>query len=130
MFISPSAPKSNTVTFQRYHKINMQSLRCDLAKCSFVASPGNTVNALYEQYTRDLSGLLDKHNPMVSQTFIKRPLIGFLTPTYKLKRSVTSSNGSGTKTSLHKIGLDSTPDCLVQATDHQGQIQLLEKSNQ
>ena len=41
--VSPSAPKSNTVTFRRYHKITMQSLMCDLANCSFVASPGSTV---------------------------------------------------------------------------------------
>ena len=54
--VSPSAPKSNTVTFWTYHKINMQSLRCDLAHCSFVASPGSTVSAFYEQYIRDLRG--------------------------------------------------------------------------
>ena len=64
--LSPSAPKSNTVTFRRYHKINMQSRMCDLAKCSFVASPGSTVSAIYEQYIQDLSGLLDKHAPMVT----------------------------------------------------------------
>ena len=44
--LSPSAPTSNTVTFRRYQKINMQSLLCDLANCSFVASPGSTVSAL------------------------------------------------------------------------------------
>ena len=69
--VSPSAPKSNTVTFRRYHKINMQSLMCNLANCSFVASPSSTVRALYEEYIRYLSGLLDKHAPTVTRTFTK-----------------------------------------------------------
>ena len=70
-FISPSAPKSNTVTFRRYPKIKVQSLGCDLANDSFVTSPGSKVSAFYEQYTRDLSGLLNKHAPMFSLTFTK-----------------------------------------------------------
>ena len=58
-FISPSARKSNIDTFQWYHKIKMQSLRCDLDCCLFVTSLDSTPSALYEQYTKDLSGLLD-----------------------------------------------------------------------
>ena len=69
--LSPSAPKSNTVTFRRYPKINMQSLMCYLTNCSFAASPGSPGSALYEQHIRDLSGLLDKHAPTVTQTFTK-----------------------------------------------------------
>ena len=65
-FIRPSVPKLNTAAFRRYHKIKMQSLRCNLANCSFISSPGSTVSALYEQYTRNLSSLFDKHAPMVS----------------------------------------------------------------
>ena len=61
-----TARGTNTVTLLWYHKINMQSLRSDLANCSFVTCPGNTVGALNEQYTRNLSGLLNKHAPMVS----------------------------------------------------------------
>ena len=94
--LSPSAPKSNTVTFWRYHKINMQNLMCDLANCSFVASPGSTVSALYEQYIKDLSGLLDKRAPTVTRT-----LVGYQTPTYRLKLSGVNLRGSGGKTSLH-----------------------------
>ena len=89
--LSPSAPKSNTVTFRRYHKINMQSLLCDLANCSFVASPGSTVSALYEQYIRDLSG----------EPLPKGPQVGYQTPTYRLKLSGVNLRGSGGKTSLH-----------------------------
>ena len=64
-------PKSNTVTFRRYRKISMQGLLCDFTNCLFVASPGCTISALYEQYTKDLSGLLDKHTPIVTRTFTK-----------------------------------------------------------
>ena len=85
--LSPSAPKSNTVTFRRYHKINMQSLLCDLANCSFDASPGSTVSALYEQYIRDLSGLLDKHAPTVTRTFTKGAA-GWLSDTYLQAKTV------------------------------------------
>ena len=85
--LSPSAPKSNTVTFRRYHKINMQSLMCDLANCSFVASPGSTVSALYEQYIRDLSVLLDKHAPTITRTFTKGAA-GWLSDTYLQAKAV------------------------------------------
>ena len=85
--VSPSAPISNTVTFQRYHKINMQNLMCDLPNCSFVASSGSTVSALYEQYIRDLSGLLDKHAPTVTRTFTKG-VTGWLSDTYLQAKAV------------------------------------------
>ena len=62
-FISPSAPKSNTV--KRYHNINKKGLMFELPKFSFSTTPSRTVSALYEQYTRDLSGLLDKYAPTV-----------------------------------------------------------------
>ena len=86
-FASPTAPKSNTITFRRYHKINMQSLICDLEKCSFVASPGSTVSALHDQYTRDLSNLLDKHAPLVIRTFTKGAA-GWLSDTYLQAKAV------------------------------------------
>ena len=84
---SPSAPKSNTFTFRRYHKINMRTRMCDLANCSFVASPGSTVSALHEQYIRDLSGLLDKHAPTVTRTFTKGAA-GWLSDTYLQAKAV------------------------------------------
>ena len=65
----------------------MQSLICHLANCSFVASPGSTVSALYEQYIRDLSGLLDKHAPMVTRTFTKEAA-GWLSDTYLQAKAV------------------------------------------
>ena len=65
----------------------MQSLLCDLANCPFVASPGSTVSALYEQYIRDLSGLLDKHAPTVTRTFTKGAA-GWLSDTYLQAKAV------------------------------------------
>ena len=85
----------------------MQSLMCDLENCSFVACPGSTVSALHDQYTRDLSNLLDKHAPLVTRTFTKGAA-GWLSDTYLQAKAVRRQlNGSGRKTSLHKIGLDS-----------------------
>ena len=43
----------------------MDCLRSDLENCSFVKCPGNTASVLYEQYTKDLKELLDKHAPEV-----------------------------------------------------------------
>ena len=60
---------------------------CDLAHCSFVASPGSTVSALYEQYIRDLSGLLDKHAPTVTRNFTKEAA-GWLSDTYLQAKAV------------------------------------------
>ena len=55
--------QANRVTYRRYHKINMDSLHNDLSNSSFVACPGDTAKKLYDQYTNDLSNLLDKHAP-------------------------------------------------------------------
>ena len=65
----------------------MQSLMCDLEKCSFVASPGSTVSALHDQYTRDLSNLLDKHAPLVTRIFTKGAA-GWLSDTYLQAKAV------------------------------------------
>ena len=72
-FTNPSVPRSKTVIFRRFHRINMDCFRSDLANYSFVKCPGNTASVLYEQYTKDLKDLLDKHAPEVSCTFIKGP---------------------------------------------------------
>ena len=37
----------------------MDTLRHDMSNCSFVACPGDTAKKLYDQYTNDLSNLLD-----------------------------------------------------------------------
>ena len=43
-FINPSVPRSKTVTFRRFHRINMDCFRSELANCLFVKWPGNTAS--------------------------------------------------------------------------------------
>ena len=64
--ITPNS-QANRVTYRIYHKINMDTLCNDLSNCSFVACPGDTAKILYDQYTNDLSNLLDKHAPEVTR---------------------------------------------------------------
>ena len=70
-FDVPPALTTKTVTFKRYNKINMTSLRNDLLKSSFVSCPGTTIGSIFHQYTHDLSGLLDKHAPQITRNFHK-----------------------------------------------------------
>ena len=49
----------------------MDSFWTDLAMCTFVKCRCNTASVLYEQHTKYLNDLLDKHAPEVSGTFIK-----------------------------------------------------------
>ena len=57
----------------------MDTLRNDFSDCSFVACPGDTAKKLYDQYTNDLSNLLDKH--------AKEPA-KWLSDTYKNAKSI------------------------------------------
>ena len=86
---TPITPNSqaNRVTYTRYHKINMDTLRNDLSNCSFVACPGDTAKKLYDQYTNDLSNLLDKHAPEVTRCLAKEPA-KWLSDTYKNAKSI------------------------------------------
>ena len=86
-FTNPSLPRSKTVTFRRFHRINKDCFRSDLANCLFVKCPGNTASVLYEQYTKDLKDLLDKHAPEMSHTFIKGPA-KWLSDSYLLAKAV------------------------------------------
>ena len=79
--------QANRVTYRRYHKINMDILRNDLSNCSFVACPGDTAKKLYDQYTNNLSNLLDKHAPKVSRCLAKEPA-KWLSDTYKNAKSI------------------------------------------
>ena len=79
--------QANRVTYRRYHKINMDTLLNDLSNCSFVACPGDTAKKLYDQYTNDLSNLLDKHAPKVTRCLAKEPA-KWLSDTYKNAKSI------------------------------------------
>ena len=65
----------------------MGTLRNDLSNCSFVACPGDTAKKLYDQYTNDLSNLLDKHAPEVTRCLAKEPA-KWLSDTYKNAKSI------------------------------------------
>ena len=84
--ITPNS-QANRVTYRRYHKINMDTLRNDLSNCAFVACPGETAKILYDQYTNDLSNLLDKHAPEVTRCLAKEPA-KWLSDTYKNAKSI------------------------------------------
>ena len=105
-FTKSSIPKSRNVTFPRYHKIKMDSLRSDLANCSFVKCPGNTASVLYEQYINDLNNLLDKHTLRCLALSSKVLLNGSQILICWQRLSGTSSNAYGTRINHHKIELD------------------------
>ena len=84
--ITPNS-QANRVTYGRYNKIIMDTLRNDLSNCSFVACPGDTAKILYDQDTNDLSNLLDKHAPEVTRCLAKEPA-KWLSDTYKNAKSI------------------------------------------
>ena len=65
----------------------MDTLRNDLSNCSFVACPGDTAKKLYDQYTNDLSNLLDKHAPEVTRCLANEPA-KWISDTYKNAKSI------------------------------------------
>ena len=64
-FACPGIPKVDSISYRRYHKINMQSFCEDLTNTSFVISPASTAADLYDQYISDLGGVLDRHAPLI-----------------------------------------------------------------
>ena len=83
--VNPPSNKEKVVTYRRYHKID--SLCKDLGNCSFVRRPGDIVSVLCEQYLGDLSILLDKHAPLVTQTSTKQAT-GWLSDSYRLAKNI------------------------------------------
>ena len=66
-FACPAIPKVDSISYCRYHKINMHIFWEDLAHTSSVTSPTNTTADLNDQYISDLGGLLDKHALLICQ---------------------------------------------------------------
>ena len=62
----PAIPKVDSISYHRYHKINMQSFCDDLANTSFNTS-ASTAADLYDQYICDLGGVLDMYAPLLCQ---------------------------------------------------------------
>ena len=97
----PTTAKSqaNGVTYRRYHKINMDTLRNDLSNCSFVACLGDTAKKLYDQYTNDLSNLLDKLQRLLA-ILPRSQQSGYQIPTKMPNPFDDSLNASGVKRKL------------------------------
>ena len=86
-FACPAIPKVDSISYRRYHKINMQSFCEDLANTSFVTSPASTAADLYYQYISDLGGVLDRHAPLISRK-TKKTLAGWLCDSYRRAKSI------------------------------------------
>ena len=72
----PAISKVDSISYCRYHKINMQSFCEVLANTSFVTSPASTAADLYDQYISDLGGVLDRHAPLICGRARKHQLDG------------------------------------------------------
>ena len=64
-FAFPVILKVDSIFNRRCHKINMQSFCEDLANTSFVTFPATVATDLYYQYISDISGVLDRHSPLI-----------------------------------------------------------------
>ena len=86
-FACPAIPKVDSISYRRYHKINMKSFCEDLANTSFVTSPAIMAADLYDQYIRDLGGVLDRHAPLICRRAKKTPA-GWLSDSYRRAKSI------------------------------------------
>ena len=86
-FACPAVPKVDSISYRRYHKINMKSFCEDLANTSFVTSPATVAADLYDQYIRDLGGVLDRHAPLICRRAKKTPA-GWLSDSYRRAKSI------------------------------------------
>ena len=79
--------KVDSVSYRRYHKINMLNFCEDLANTSFVTSPASMAADLYDQYISDLGGVLDRHAPLICRRAKKTPA-GWLSVFYHRAKSI------------------------------------------
>ena len=86
-FACPAIPKVDSISYRRYHKINMQSFCEDLANTSFVTSAASMAADLYDQSISDLGGVLDRHAPLICQRNKKTPA-GWLSNSYRRAKSI------------------------------------------
>ena len=80
-------PKANSNSYDRYHKINMQSICKDLSNISLVTSPASTAADLYDKYISDLGGVSDRNAPLICQKAKKTPA-GWLSNSYRRAKSI------------------------------------------
>ena len=86
-FACPVVPKVDKIFYRRYHKINMQSFYKNLENTSFVTSPASMVADLYDQFIADLSGVLDRHVPLICRRAKTIPA-GWLSDSHHMARSI------------------------------------------
>ena len=86
-FACPVLPKVSSISYHRYHKIDMQKFCDDLTNISFVLSPASTAADLYDQYVHDHGCLVDRHAPLICGRIKKEPA-GWLSDTYCKVKSI------------------------------------------
>ena len=79
--------KVSSISYCRYHKIDMQKCSDGLANTSFVLSPASNATDLYDQYVHDLHCLRDRHAPLICGRIKKEPA-GWLSDAYCKAKSV------------------------------------------
>ena len=76
-----------SISYRRYHRINMSDFRSDLKEMPFVKCPTNSVSQLYDQYVQDLGCVLDRHAPLVS-SMKRKQRADWLSESYRLAKSL------------------------------------------
>ena len=69
----------------------MSDFRSDLKNTSFVKSPTDSVEDLYDQYINDLADVLDKHAPLISR-LIKKDSTDWVSDSYRHAKSLRRQN--------------------------------------
>ena len=64
---TPPSKPVDTISYRRYHHIDMNTFRRELKNVPFAQSPASSVSELYSQYVHDLGALLDKDAALVSR---------------------------------------------------------------
>ena len=101
-FPSSLANCQTTISYRRYHRINMSDFRSDLKDMPFVKCPANSVSLLYDQYAHDLSRNPDRHAPLVSCLKTKQSA-DWLSETYR-QRPTVNLNVLGEKIKVNTTG--------------------------
>ena len=83
----PVVQPGKKVSFRRHHHIDKNVFRSELNEIPFVKSPAGTVSELYEQYTHDLSAILDKHAPVITKSAVVKT-VNWLSDSYRLAKSL------------------------------------------
>ena len=67
------APPPKEFTYRAYRKINIDSLKQDIAYSSLCTKPSEDLDGLVSQYNTVLTDLMDKYAPAKQKTIILRP---------------------------------------------------------